>query len=364
VSAVWVRLLYERHDGSEESAMTKDGTTAPAQDYHAAYQAKLAEAIRALTDAARLPRPRLRRTEDGHWVEDTLASPDQTDWAEFVTLALAGAAANLGGIDAILNGRSGSWEAEGVRQLLFSTVGADEAQLWEHRTEPLEITLYVDELVADRAYEAVEQYDAAEAEINRRVDVAAADSGIDKERYLWAYDRTESGDFVPRDPQAPAWSWDAWRAGLAPGNPADLNAALEESLRAGVGLFSGRHDVTSAYIAKTPELGAEYDRLVAEHEDRVASIAKLEEQLQLQRMREWTAYGEALKARIETMAAAAPGLTVPVNVTVDVETYRMDATRREGFWNSLESRLVDAAVLDTPTPADLPGTPLERLEQQ
>ena len=41
----------------------------------------------------------------------------------------------------------------------------------------------------------------------------------------------------------------------------------------------------------------------------------------------------------------------------------MGAARVEEFWNSLESRLVDAAVMDTPTPADLPGTPLERLEQ-
>jgi hypothetical protein len=55
---------------------------------------------------------------------------------------------------------------------------------------------------------------------------------------------------------------------------------------------------------------------------------------------------------------------VPVHVTVDVETNRMGASSQEGFWNSLESRLIDAAVMDTPTPADLPGTPLERLEQQ
>lgn len=343
---------------------TPDETTVPAQDYHAAYQAKLADAIRALTDAARLPRPRLRRTEEGNWVEDTTAAPEQNDWAEFVTLALAGAAANLGGIDAILAGRSGSWEAEGVRQLLFSTVGADEAQLWEHRTDPIEITLYVDEIVSDRAYEAIRQYDAAEAEINRRYDAAQADDGIDEARYLWVYDRTESGDFIARDPKAPAWSWDAWRAGLRPDNPTDLNEALEESLRTGVGLFSGQSDVTHAAIAKTPELGAEYDRLVAVHEERLGAIGGLEEQLEQQRVREWAAYGEALKARIESMAATKPhGLNVPVHVTVDVETNRMGANSQEGFWNSLESRLIDAAVMDTPTPADLPGTPLARLEQ-
>lgn len=342
---------------------TPDETKAPAQDYHSAYKAKLADAIRALTDAARLPRPRLRRTEEGNWVEDTLSSPDQTDWAEFVTLALAGAAANLGGIDAILNGRSGSWEADGVRQLLFSTVGADEAQLWAHRTDPIEITLYVDELVIDRAYEAIEQYNAAEDEINRRYEAAYA-WDIEDERYKWVYDRTESGDFVPRDPAAPAWSWDVWRASANPEDPEDFRQAMEQSLRTGVGLFTGRAgDATVAYLSKSPELDAEFDRLVNEHEDRVAAIAELEERLSQQRIREWTAYGEALKARIETMAAATPGLGAPVRVTVDAETHRMGAARVEEFWNSLESRLVDAAVLDTPTPADLPGTPLERLEQ-
>lgn len=344
---------------------TPDDTKTPAQDYHAAYRANLAEAIRALTDAARLPRPRLRRTDDGNWVEDTQAAPEQTDWAEFVTLALVGAAANLGGIDAILNGRSGSWEADGVRQLLFSTVGADEAQLWEHRTDPIEITLYVDELVSERVYEAVEQYTAAEAEISRRYDAEqAVDADFDAEQYKWVYDRTETGDFVPRDPAAPAWSWDAWRAGLDADAPEDYRQAVEESLRTGVGLFTGRAgDATVAYVSKSPELDAEFDRLVGEHEARLAAIGDLEEDLHQQRVREWTAYGQALKARIETMAAATPGLAVPVNVTVDAETYRPGRAGVEQFWNSLESRLVDAAVMDTPTPADLPGTPLQRLEQ-
>ena len=330
-------------------------TTVPAQEYHAAYQARLADAIRALTDAARIPRPRLQRTEDGKWVDDTMAVPDQTDWAEFVTLALAGAAANIGGIDAILNGRPGSWEAEGVRQLLFSTVGAGEAQLWEHRTEPIEITLYIEELVVDRVHETVEQYDAAEAEIDRRYGVAGAASDIDHDHYLWLYDLTGSGDFVARDPEAPAWSWDDGRAGLDPKDPARFHQQLEESLRSGW--------ATGAAIPKTPELGAEHDRLTAEQDARCAVIANLEEQLQQQRVHEWTAYGEALKTRIEMMAAATPGLDVPVHVTVNVDTYRMGASRQEGFWDSLECRLIDAAVRDTPTPADLPGTPLERLER-
>ena len=93
--------------------------------YREAYAARLADAIAAMTEAARIPRPRLTQNDAGEWVEDPAAAPEQMDWAEFVTLALAGAAANLGGIEAALNGRSGSWEAAGVRQLLESTVGPE-----------------------------------------------------------------------------------------------------------------------------------------------------------------------------------------------------------------------------------------------
>ncbi|MER7694897.1 hypothetical protein [Streptomyces sp. NPDC097610] len=117
----------------------------PAAD---AYREKLLEASGVLTAAARLVRPRLQRTDDGDWIDDLMGATDQADWAELVTLALAGAAANFGGVEAILAGRSGSWEAEGIRQLLHSTVGPAENALWEHRTEPLEITLHVDELLA------------------------------------------------------------------------------------------------------------------------------------------------------------------------------------------------------------------------
>lgn len=217
--------------------------------------------------------------------------------------------------------------------------------------------------MSDCAYEAIEQYGAAEDEINRRYETAY-EWDIDDAHYKWVYDRTDSGDFVPRDPAAPPWSWDAFRAELDPEAPEGYRQAFEENLRTGVGLFVGRAgDPTVAHLSKSPDLDAQYDRLASEREDRIAAIDDLEEKLRQQRIREWTAYGEALKTRIETMAASTPGLDVPVHVTVDAETYRMGAARVEEFWNSLESRLIDAAVLDTPTPVDLPGNPLERLER-
>ncbi|MDQ0779812.1 hypothetical protein QF026_008278 [Streptomyces aurantiacus] len=67
-----------------------------------------------MTAAARLARPRLQRTDDGDWIDDLMGATDQADWAEPVTLALAGAAANFGGVEEILAGRSGTTWAGGA----------------------------------------------------------------------------------------------------------------------------------------------------------------------------------------------------------------------------------------------------------
>lgn len=89
----------------------------------------------------------------------------------------------------------------------------------------------------------------------------------------------------------------------------------------------------------------------------------LDGRLHEQRLREWTAYGETLKARVEAAAAAIGGLPVPVTVTVDVESYRSPAVRSGDLDTgmSLEERLIDPAVMDTPSPEDLLGGPLDRL---
>ncbi|CAB4896983.1 MAG: hypothetical protein F2825_00390 [Actinobacteria bacterium] len=93
---------------------------------------------------------------------------EPADWAEFVTHALAGAAANIGGIEAILAGRPGSWEADGVRNLLTSTVGHDKENLLEHRREALVVEVDIDELLTDMG--AWEPYDEASRELARRYD--------------------------------------------------------------------------------------------------------------------------------------------------------------------------------------------------
>jgi hypothetical protein len=88
------------------------------------------------------------------------------DFGEVLTRVLAAVAANVGGVDQLLAGRPGSWEADGVRQLLTSTLGEDEDRLLEHRTEAVAITLYVDELMLDLG--AWSTYDDATQELVRR----------------------------------------------------------------------------------------------------------------------------------------------------------------------------------------------------
>ena len=90
---------------------------------------------------------------------------DQADFADFLATALAGTAANLGGIEPLLAGRSGSWEADYVRQLLVGTVGEDQRYLWEHRTDPLVIRVHADDILTDLGYWAL--YDDATDELNR-----------------------------------------------------------------------------------------------------------------------------------------------------------------------------------------------------
>lgn len=97
-------------------------------DVPRAYGEVLADAVRCLTEAARLTNHPMRQSVSGDWEPDPNATPPPIDWAAFVTEALAGAAANIGGTEVILAGRPGSWEAAKVREILYSTVGIDDEQ--------------------------------------------------------------------------------------------------------------------------------------------------------------------------------------------------------------------------------------------
>src|SRR6266545_2832384 len=124
------------------------------------YDAVLADAVRMLTEAAR--RSITWTDRDGH------EHQQQADFAEFVTHAVAGAAANLGGIEHVLAGRPGSWEADKVRDMLHSTVGYDEQYLDEYRTEPVVVRVHVDDILNELGLWKL--YDEAHDELDRRHD--------------------------------------------------------------------------------------------------------------------------------------------------------------------------------------------------
>lgn len=327
----------------------------------------LKDAIAVLTEAGRLRRPIFRPDDaptDGSLrgvrgeVEPQRA--EQADWAEFVTLALAGAAANLGGIEEALAGRPGSWEAGGVRSLLESAAGADEHALWQYRTEPLNITVFVEDLVDERTA-LWKGYAEAEAEIQRMIrDAEAANPEIDPTPYVWLYQRTVDGagpgPWEPVDPDAPAWSLEAWLAANT--------FPSEDSERYWTRMVLGDEPefaVSELHLPRTPELGAEYDRLEAERDTRLSVVYALEERLEDQRAREVSAYGEALVEHVGEAALALPGLDVPVHVNADLTSpsgpMRLDQVP------SVVEHLIERAVMETPSPEDLPGTPLSRLLQ-
>jgi hypothetical protein len=120
----------------------------------------LHDAVTVLTAAARLT-----------WTEhqqDGTGATRPCDWAEFVSLALTGVAANIGSIDSVLAGRSGSWEADAVRTLLTATVGHDEQHLLRHRTEPVVVNINVDDMMVDLG--AWQAYDDASDALQSRYD--------------------------------------------------------------------------------------------------------------------------------------------------------------------------------------------------
>jgi hypothetical protein len=131
------------------------------------HDAVLADAVRVLTEAAR--RTVTWTDRDGH------QHRQQADFAEFVTHAVAGAAANLGDIEHVLAGRAGSWEADKVRDMLHSTVGYDEQYLLEHRTEPVVVRVHVDDILNELGVWKL--YDEAHDELDRRHDAIGIPTG-------------------------------------------------------------------------------------------------------------------------------------------------------------------------------------------
>jgi len=89
------------------------------------------QAIEVLTSVARQTRVRGAGTP--------AAATEPVDFADIAAYVLTAVAANVGGVDALLAGRPGSWEADLVRQLVNGTAGHAPADLLSWRTEPVRL---------------------------------------------------------------------------------------------------------------------------------------------------------------------------------------------------------------------------------
>lgn len=303
------------HNGSQNPVAYGEIQSVPPSSTQRSCDAVLADAIAVLTEAARLRRPTYRQTANGEWEPDS-SHTEPIDWPEFVTLALAGAAANMGHVWNVLRGRPGSWEAAGVGSLLDSTVGPDGDDLWRHRTEPIRIDVAV-------AAVLVEFFDdpgwllEAEDHLEQQADAEYEAAGTITDDMLWWYAFPESGDPEPLDPDAPAWSWESYRrmltdAGQTPTEIARYEQQLRspESIAAGfnrVGLDRDEaKDAIAAIEARQAEISDKY--------------AILRENLMTRRQQLWAEFAANLRSNLEVEIAALDGLNVPVEITIDAAT--------------------------------------------
>jgi hypothetical protein len=318
--------------------------TAPDTAVPRPYDEVLHDAIAALTEAAHLTNQPMRQSSSGQWEAD----PDPRaalpiDWAEFVTHALAGATANVGGTEQILAGRPGSWEAERVRETLQSTVGVDDEHLLRHRTEPVVIDLWVQSILADTSDACYDDYRDAELELSRREDAIPEPDDL------------PPGPFTPDDPRIAAVDWIS----------VDAQGYLVVKAEAGWGedpadiaLLAELHDEASTSRPPTPG-EITYDEA---HE----AITDLWDALAEQEQREYTDYAQRLTSAVQARLTA---LDLPTAVTVNITVAAEGPRSSDDFADHAPSTYprnaiaaaIDDAIAHTPTPSALPGAPLDRL---
>ncbi|MBF6271270.1 hypothetical protein [Nocardia farcinica] len=280
-----------------------------------------AEAITLLTRVSRMQRS--RPAANGAAAAD---ATDPIDFAEFVTQVMAGVAANRGGVAAVLAGRPGSWEADKLRDMLYSTVGEDEWALAEHRTEPVVIPLAIEEVLIDAGEpEEYEPEDRAQ-EIARRAQTA----GLSVDEWLARWHGRE-----------PVFT--RWRPLMKP----------EDYYDEQVNAVENRHDdAYTALEARYPE-DTDYSVYAAEAEQldaqRDAELAALRERWRRRYQRYATAFEAAVRAKADEL-----GVRVPLEVQVETDPDRTWDARQNiaPGWadaDQLAARLYEHAREVTPT---------------
>lgn len=300
------------------------------------YSEVLHDAIAVLTEAAHLTNQPMRQTSSGDWEPN----PDPRaalaiDWAEFVTHALAGAAANVGGTERILAGRPGSWEADVIRQALTATVGPDEWALWRHRTEPVKVTVNPERILFDTDSSSwFDDLDAAEAELSRREDAISPG-------HVYSYPGHELSEEMRR------YYLDRGVEIIDGPPPPEPTAEEIEAAFA-----AARDDPDGFAFAADP---AEQEAL--------ETIEALRDHLEALQRQELADYGERLAVAVREQLEAL-ALPVPVIVTVDLDTpwdKAPESILRDWAVGAIDTAIAEG-IARVATPDTLPGTPLERAE--
>lgn len=286
------------------------------------YAEVLHDAITVLTEATRLTNQPMRQASSGEWEPN----PDPRaalaiDWAEFVTHALAGAAANVGGTEQILAGRPGSWEAGRIRDALQSTVGINDENLWQYRTDPLVVTLYAEDILDTLQDPVLEQYEQARQELERRYQALME---------TYASDR-------------PVYNIGA----LTDAEAADLKAQMQE--------YQRRSDAGELTADERAE------------DEAFRGVETLMEQLEVQYNTELQNYcaalTEAVRTELQTLCNSVPCVvTITPARPTDGTAAPAWIPPDEWFDTSPVDKAVAAAIARIETPSSLAGTPLGRLE--
>ena len=313
------------------------------------YDDVFADAVRVLTEAARLRRAAYQPASTGRGYQVHPTETEPADWAEFVCLVLAAAAANVGGIEIALQGRPGSWEATRVRDLLASQIGDEDENLLQYRTEPLRIVL-----PADPDLDWLEElYEESYEIFQRRADEAAAQFPADAHTWTFANARNDgrpagetdrestdnpfTGEFACDDPAAPSIEEAVARFKddlRAQGAPEAVVATMPSEL------------TISFQVSRTDEDRNELVRLRRLADEAAAPYEEVIEALGQQHERETAEFNERLQDAIRREAARRfPDVPIEISVVSAGEWLA-----RHAEYDSIEDQLIEHAKERTPLP--------------
>lgn len=260
------------------------------------------EAIAALTAAARQTRVRGGGTEH--------ATVEPVDFGEIACHVITTVAANVGGVDELLAGRPGSWEADYVRQIVQSTAGDDPDELLRYRTEPVRLAFDAEDVFYDLGLADLYEQEAAAA--------GSREDAIDEELFNAVATPEERARIAEIQAAMPSW---------AEGGDGDRELS--------VSLMQEASTITEAIAARAEAAGEPLIAALTSARTVTATVEKLWEQ--------------DLAAYTEAYLAAARRYLTDRGVTCGVELATIP-TGELATWDALTDQVHEYARANAPLP--------------